>query len=290
MLHIYTRSKYFILICCGVLLWQGCNTINPSEPIPTYIHVDSFHFEENTALHTTLSHQITTVWAFYNNNPIGVFDLPANIPVVTNGTADGKLELDPGVAIDGMNNFLGVYPFYVPDTSHFTPQPGKVINYTPKTKLYTNCKISVLSNFEFGATKFALAGGNIPMTIVSDPAFLFEGGGTGSIFLNAATDSSIDSTITAFTIPSGSAFIEFNYKSDLPFYVGLQAHLSTISSTPYYLAGIKPSDHWQKFYLSVADFAAQYKASTYTFYIKAVNADGQTSGRLLIDNFQLVTF
>ena len=86
------------------------------------------------------------------------------------------------------------------------------------------------------------------------------------IFLNSPSDSSTDSCNTAFVIPAGSAFIEFNYKGDVPFYVGLQAILTGVAeSTPYYLTGIYPSDTWKKFYLNVGDFNSKYQGNSYIF-------------------------
>jgi hypothetical protein len=289
MKHIYFRFIYFAFFLIFGFAWLGCNVINPHEQVPTYIHIDSFRFTANPLVRAASSHQITQVWAYYDNNPVGVFDLPCTFPINTNGATTGQLELSPGVVVDGLNDLLSGYPFYEFDTSTIVSAPGKVINYLPKTTMFSTVKSYTISNFE-GNTGFALWGGDQPMTIVNDSA-VFEGHGSGSILLSAVGDSSVDSTVIPFAIPTGSAFIEFNYKSDLQFYVGLQANQGTlISTTPYYLAGINPSKTWQKFYLSVADFAAQYKGTTYNLYIKTSLSAGITQGRLLLDNIQLLTF
>ena len=287
MFQIYYRIKQliFLFFCC--LIWQSCKVINPEEQVPTYIHVDSFMFKDCLTGVTT-SHQITSVAVYYNNAPIGFFDLPATIPILATGR--GELGLAPGVAVNGFNSLAIAYPFYRTDTASFTAQPGKVINYTPTTCFYSDTKVQARWNFE-GNTGFARWSGNRDIQTVQDPALVFEGHGTGSIVLTAVGDSSVDSTTKTFPIPKGSAFIEFDYKSTVPFYVGLQANLSTYaSSQPYFLAGIYPSDHWQKFYLNVADFNGQYQGTSYNFYVKAVLDGGQKTGQLLIDNIQLVTF
>ena len=305
MLNISTRFKTLLLFICCAWLWQGCNIINPHEPTPTYIHIDSFSFQQNPDITVilagagsvpspylpTLSHQITSVWVYYNGSRVGIFDLPVTFPVIATGS--GKLEVVPAVAIDGRNNNVSVYPFYAPDTSTLVAQPGKVINYTPKTKFYSGVKVTAIDYFK-GKASFNLARGNRYMKYVTDDSLVFEGGpndGSGEISLLAVGDSSVDSSSNYFAIRDGVSVIEFNYKSTIPFYVGLQANLSAaISSSPYYLSGINPSAEWQKFYLLVNGFTAQAGASSYNFYIKAVLADGQSSGRLLIDNVQVVTF
>lgn len=298
MLKIYTRLRYVVIFVCSGLLWQGCNIINPPEPVPTYIHIDSFNFVRNPLLPSiTLSHQITSVWVYYNNNPVGVFDMPVTFPVITSGT--GQLECFPVIAVDGQNSLIGQYLYYQTDTFTFSSQPGKIINHECITSYYSDVKDTILSNFEFGLTKFYLDGGNIPMTLVSklvpsDDTMVFEGEASGSIYMtNPGVDSSIDST-ASFYIPPGAAFIEFNYKCDVPFYVGLQsnagANISLISTAPYYIAGIFPSATWQKFYLKLSDYTSEYPGDSYNFYIKASLPIDQPHGRVLLDNIQLIKF
>jgi hypothetical protein len=229
---------------------------------------------------------------YYNNSLMGEFDLPCTFPVITNGSATGRLQVFPGIAYNGRNSAMDIYPFYRPDTSLLVPQtPGKVVNFTPVTTYYTGIKPYVIADFEKGTVlNFGLAEGLQPLAKVTDDSLLFEGNGSGRIIMTAVGDSSTDSS-TVFTIPSGSAVIEFNYKSDVQFYVGLRSNLTnTVSSSPYYLAGINPSDHWQKFYLNVKAFALQYPGNNYNFYIKTVLPTGQATGRVLIDNIQLITF
>lgn len=294
MLRTYIRLVQLVFIYgCG-LFFQGCNIINPPEKVPTYIHVDSFIMDPNPYLSTsnvTTSHQITSVWAFYNGTAIGAFDLPATFPVMTNAdTGTGQLTLEPGIDVNGQNNTVGPYPFYQNDISTFTIQPGKIINYIPHTSFFNNTKVTKLSYFD-GPVGFSLWAGNIPMVKVNDPSLVFPGCiGAGSITLVNVGDSSIDSSVTPFVIPPGAAYIEFNYKNDIPFYIGLQANLSSfISAQPFYLEGIKRSNTWQKFYFYLTDFANEYKGTSYNLYIKAVYP-GQTGGRILLDNIQLVTF
>ena len=270
---------------CG-LVWQSCKVINPKEQIPTYVHIDSFLFDDCLA-GVTRSSKITSVAVYNNNKPIGFFDLPATVPIQANATSE--LELAPAISINGMSSLTSVYPFYRFVTSTLIAEPGKIVNRVPHTCFFKDTKVAYISRFD-GAPGFARYSGNRDILTVSDPTLIFEGG-TGSIMLTAIGDSSEDSTIKGFAIPAGAAFIEFNYKSEVPFYVGLAAKLGTyVTAEPYYLAGIKPSDHWQKFYMNVADFNAQYKGTSYNFFIKAVLDEGQKSGRLLIDNVQLVTF
>ena len=286
------KLKYYIFIFLAIYYLQSCNIINPAENVPTYFHIDSFTFTSPANKYLSKTHDINAVWVYYNNSPIGVFDLPATFPVMCTGS--GQLELMPGVLIDGQNNMMTGYPFYTIDTVTFNAQPGKIIYHQPKTTYFSAVKCTQISLFGSGTgsgiTGFSTWGNTLPMTQYFDTFFC------GKIVLNSPADSSVDSTSTTFAIAKGnSAFIEFDYKTTIPFYIGLQANVSTISSTPYYLTGLYPNAGWKHFYLSVADFNAQYQGTSYNMYIKA-NYDtslmpkGIKTGTMLIANVQLITF
>ena len=270
--------RYILLLffvgCIGV----GCNKESEKAPVPTYVHVDSFTFTNNPL--GTSSHRITAVWAYYNNSPVGVFDLPATFPVITDGDK-GRLTLVPAIPMDGLNNFLTKYPFYKSDTSTLVSQPGKTINYTPVTGYYASVKFKKIADFN-GITGFKLYSGSVPFVV--DNA-------TGSITLNRPNDTlSEDSSMVNFSLTLGQdAYIELDYKNTIPFYLGLQANLSGFSQKVY-LSGVNPVDNWRKFYLSLKDFEGQYQASNYTLYIKTYLGSDQTTGKVLLDNIQLVYF
>ena len=291
MIGIQKLLKYTFLFFGCMAILQSCNIINPAESTPTYIHIDSVQFVKGTNPDVNYSSNITSIWVYYNNSPVGEFDLPATFPVLATGT--GTLKVWPAIKVNGLNADMMQYPFYTTDTFTFSAQPGAVINHTPRTGFYNDVKFTFICNqYDIG---LAHSDGQVSVQFVggTDSQSYF-GQACAGIFLNAVGDSSIDSSIVprnGFSIDQTSAFIEFNYKGTVPFYVGLQATIAgVVSSTPYYLTGIFPNGTWQKFYLNVGDFNAKYNGTNYRFYVKANLADGQTSGKLLLDNVQLVQF
>jgi hypothetical protein len=261
----------------------GCNIINPSEPVPTYVRIDSFEFTGSGLT------DIKCVIAYYNGNNIGTFDLPAVIPVVTSGNG-GTLQVVPGILVNGRNERPAAYPFYKMAFLTLPEKPGEIINYTPKTSYYDSVVFTKISDFNSGITQFSKASGTTSLRVVTDPSLVLEGAGSGAVYLNSAADSSIDSTIKSFPIKQGYAFLEFDYKTTTPFAIAIKANLGSLySSSVTYLGGVLPNDKWQKFYLNLSGFTTNYPADSYHFFIKAALQD-QTSGVLLIDNIKLVTF
>ncbi len=292
-----TRLKTLLLFLGCSLCWQACNVINPAEPVPTYIHIDSFHFVQNSAVlyqnYTNLvapaTHQTQVAYVYYNNSPVGIFDLPATFPVIANGT--GQLEISAGIIANGQNNDVINYPFYTVDTFSFVAQPGHTINHIPQTEFFSDVKVTSISDFDESHTYFLPWQGTYVGFSTQEDSLSIDGH-YGVLKLNAAAsiDSAVDSSYPSFVIPAGQAFVEFDYYSTVPFYVGLQGNASIISTAPTYLSGIYPNTGWQKFYLEVDGFTSEVQGTSYNLYIKAVLSPGQTTGRLLIDNIQVVTF
>ncbi len=283
MLHIYKTCKWFIFLLFVVAVVQSCNIINPKEQVPTYIHIDSFQFAGKG------SHEITSVVVYYNNNPVGSFDLPVTFPVMATGS--GKLLCTPAVNSNGQNDRTVQYPFYLQDTFTFSAKPGEIVNHNPITSYVPSTQFQTISDFEYGQINISKSGGNIPMTDVSDPSLVFDGNGTGSIYLGAVGDSSVDSSNKTFIIPATESFVEFDYKTDIPFAVGfLDNYSSLYVGSPYYIAGINPSTTWRKFYLNVTGYRSTHPAVSFNFILRTSLLPDQTSGRLLIDNIKLVTF
>lgn len=287
------RTIIFILLAAGTL--NACNLVNPKEVTPTYVHIDSFSFYRNPSLPAslTLSHQINSVWVFYNDNPIGVFDLPVTFPVIASSA--GKLSIAPGISVSGMNNYLARYPFYMSDTMTIQPQPGKVINIKPRTTHFSTLRNYPAGgiNFEDLITRFDLESGSVPVSISSDSGDVCEGYGSGIISLSRPNDTLSESKWnTTFSVPLGAdAYIELNYKNTIPFYIGIQANMNNGGIfMKRYLTGVYPSNNWQKFYLAIKDFVAQYQADNYTLYIKAALPADQANGKVLLDNIQVIYF
>jgi hypothetical protein len=283
MAYIYRKLFYFILLVVVMGATYGCNIINPSEPIPTYVRIDSFEFTGSGLT------DIKCITVFYNGNNIGSFDLPAVIPVVTSGNG-GTLQVAPGIIVNGRNERPATYPFYKMAFLSLPEKPGEIINFIPKTNYYDSVVITKISDFNSGITQFSKASGTTSLRVVTDPSLVLEGTGSGAVYLNSSADSSIDSTIKSFPIKQGYSFLEFDYKTTTPFTVGVKANLGTLySSNINYLAGVLPNNKWQKFYLNLSGFTTNYPADSYHFFIKAALQD-QTNGVLLIDNIKLVTF
>ena len=283
--------KFFspAVLLISSLSLAGCNVINPGELTPTYVHVDSFAVAGNGQSQGSLSHRITNVWAYYNNAPLGSFDLPATFPV--RADAPGTLTLLAGIDFDGLRGYELPYPLYTSDTLRLTPQPGAQINHNAVVKYASNVSLKYNADFESGAAAFTHLAGDTGLVTVSGPGNVFEGAGSGAIFLDAAKDSAVVSSITGFSVPYNTeAFLEVDYKGTMSLTIGMS---TTVSSTnrPYaeYLIALKPRATWGKFYIGIKEFVSGHQGLDYHILIGARKQEGATTGELFIDNLKVVS-
>lgn len=280
-----TRILFILAVAC--FLGTGCNLINPKEDIPTYVHIDSFTFSTpNPSLTGSGKQAITSVWAYLDGQNLGVYELPADIPVLMDGTQE--LQLAPGVNEQGLKDFKLSYPLFAFYNTNITASPGNTITVHPETKYVEDLKYW-RTDFESGNT-FQKYQGDTSIRLVSGADSVFEDGKCGGIFLYGTYTYAESFSDISFN-PGTNGYLELHYKSNMPFAVGMLVALPDGSITPYYLAGVNPKDQWGKFYLNISQFTLKYpSAQKFAVIVRAVLENGQTEGYVLLDNIKVISY
>lgn len=281
----------FILPFC----FSACNIINPKEQIPTYLHLEPFTFSNPDSVFTgSSSHSIPSANVFVNDVSVGIFDLPCTIPVMMTKTS--SVLITPYVTNQGLKSYVFRYPFYQNDTTTLLYNPGKVQNYTPKTRYSIGIPSTAFKakiNFEEGLL-FKNMSGDTTIVLEKDPLKVFEGKNCGAIYVNQAHKASENISTIYFERPASNekCYMELDYKCSVPFTIGLQAEDAGGSLLPEYLAGFYPKESWSKLYIELSTFTN--KALLYNkFYIilrANLNDPGTnyTEGYVLIDNIKVI--
>jgi hypothetical protein len=287
------RVKNLLSFIPLLILLSACNIINPTENVPTYVKIDSVILDiDNPTLQGSAAHGITSIWIYYNNSPVGIFDIPCNVPVITEGER-GTLSVAPGITLNGLVDLQPQYPFYSFDTITLNSIPGGTVNYTPTTSYTKAAKFPYKEDFEVSNSFVALTpelDNDTSISNTRDKALVFEGGGSGYIQLNTSYSFSESINTTGFPIPRGEAYLEINYKCSVPFEVGLYNTLNTGVDVYEYIMGIKASDTWKKMYVELGTYTGKYPGKDYKVLIKTSLPDGMSSGYVLIDNIKIVTY
>lgn len=286
------RMRHFFLLPAIALLLgfaSSCNIINPVEVVPTYVEVDSFGFQGNPSITGSNSHRITSVFAFLNNQSIGVYDLPATFPIIMDKKA--TLMLVAGVNYNGMRSYQVQYPFYASDTITLEPNnaSGATKVVVPTVRYSPSVKFSYMQDFEnYFASPFVNAGSDTGITVGTGGEALE--GKFGLISINSSRDSSVNITRDGFAMPfNADLYLEMDYKSNIPVTIGLQTVINGDVQRSYIL-GLNPRDTWGKVYIDLRTFASTYQGDIYNLLLRAVRTSDVSEGKVMIDNLKIVHF
>jgi len=290
-------KNYLSLVALAITCLFSCDIINPEEQIPVYVTIEAFEMEDNISLDEgSLDFKVQEAFVFAGPNNLGIFTLPATIPILESG--EFEIDVDPIVRANGSSFFLRSYPFYERYTQVVDLQPGdETLVIQPVTRYKDNTIIAFEafddSNLIFSDNRDA----DEETVLEFQTDDVFEGAGAGIIKLDQA-----HSTIEVATSPNnpynlGQAsfmYLELNYKTDIPFLMGLVAQNGGESFSKYQY-GVNTKDEWNKIYFDISDEVVlsgldQFQIGIFSSLPIENGAFTIDSAEILLDNIKLVYF
>lgn len=155
----------------------GCDAINPKEEIPAYIHIDSIALKDGPDNASgTISHGIQDAWVLVDNKFIGVFQLPATIPILKEGPQE--VVVRAGIKNNGISNTRGPYPFYDTILMERNLEPKKVDSLgTLTTNYIKSAEFRWVERFEDtgNVTLRNNENASVPYELTNNPQEVFNG-------------------------------------------------------------------------------------------------------------------
>ncbi|MBK6905150.1 MAG: hypothetical protein IPH04_20700 [Saprospirales bacterium] len=266
----YLPILYFSL--AGILLLGSCDLINPEEQVPAYVYVQPFSLQANPNIDAgSLDHRITHVFAYVGSEFLGIYSLPALIPVLLEG--EQEVLLDPGIRENGVSITIGIYPFYERYQKTLDLSPGKIDTLSPVTRYRSNSKVHFIEDFESGLPIFSEDRDQNALTFLDvTTEEVFEGANSGFVrldTLNAFFDAGTDRNQTFMLGEGGKVFLEVNYKTDIDVLFGLVEIDNTGQAFSYYDYGLLPRETWNKVYFNLTDLVTTTNAEEYQIAVTA---------------------
>jgi hypothetical protein len=288
--------KIVIISFLVVLSFEGCHT--EKNFIPSYLKIDSFNVDASSIGGNNV-HQITTFQLYQNNQFLGTYPVPSQIPL----DAEGKNNFifAPYIKRNGNSQTYASYMVLNPLDTFISLSRNKTTNFTPKFVYRNNAKILWQEDFQNSTSTLipiSLTKGDTTQ-IVSRPFELNKRfGGTTKCF--AATFTNNDSfksmDLGCFDIFKNlplngvSVYLEFDIKTDLPVQLAIKRNSPTNGAeyVPYLF--INPTgDVWKRFYVDLI-YEIQGQAAGTTFQIVySIDKPASFSGsrEILFDNIRL---
>ncbi|GJM32993.1 MAG: hypothetical protein DHS20C18_19940 [Saprospiraceae bacterium] len=292
------RIKWSVLGLACVAV-AACDIINPAEEIPAFIYVPAFELQTDPATEGSNSSNITDVWVTSEGDFLGVYSLPARIPLLKSG--DTQLSLRAGIKDNGINSTRDIYPFYKNYETTVDLQPNETDTIRPVITYRDDIKFSLIENFENGNNhQFQeLRSGEEANKIVVTTQDAFEGA-SARILLDTASSFVELATVDRYPdlIKNGLlVYLEVNYRSEVPVIFGLVGYdvSDPFNSFPLYDPGFSPKGEWNKIYFNLSVLAIEGDFDQYQVGFNAfIPVEGGQltldKAQLQLDNIKLVHF
>jgi len=289
------QLRIFSALIFTTLLLNGCYKFEGDQTVPSYLTIDTMGIKTYYPDEGSKSSAITDAWVYVNDNLVGVFELPAVLPVLHRGP--NELQILSGIKLNGISSTRVPYPFYKPvvyDNFEFIEDSVLVLKNVV-TEYYPNTLFAWMEDFEgIGNTldETSISDTVILKTEPGDPnAFLTENSKySGVVYLT--DDNPIYSALShsSYQLPKqGSPVVlELDYKTDNYFNVGLLIQeYGTLVKVP--LVIVNHSDDWNKIYINLGpNLSLHPNADSFKVLIEAGLELEKTRATMYLDNIKLV--
>jgi hypothetical protein len=281
-----------------VVLW-GCEPSSWDLGAPELIHVSEYELT-TTPSQGTAAHRVEEVWVYSATDVVGVYPLPATV-AIPQGEAQ-SITLVPGIRANGVSATRRPYPFYEANVVDLDGDAQTELDhafgggYVDTEALTTH--VILAEDFETANRFLESSSSNAELIRITEPSEVFEGEACGYIRLdsnhtqlNAATHEQF------YNLPDDRpCYLEFHYKCDVPFVVGLEV-IGGSQAGRLGILVLNPTCEadgtcvWNKMYLDLYPaLSSMPDAGSFEIGLNAnILADG-SEGNIWLDNFKFVHF
>lgn len=263
------RARFCGYILFIFILLLSCN--GKEEAIPSYLKIDSVSIQVNSGQGNEVQ-QIKGVYLYSPSQLLGLFELPAVIPIHEQGSI--KLSLVAAVYLNGSKNRLIPHTGILPLDTTLNLNRGKISSINnPTFSFRTNSSFIWTEDFEDNSS--TLVGINIPKgdtSLITQQPFDLDNRFKGitkvySVLLKAA-DTAKYMDIGYFknfeNLPADNrdVFLEFDINTNHPVQLALKRQNSAGQEYVPFLYIFNTNGMWKRFYVNLIDEIAQQPSDT----------------------------
>lgn len=279
------------------MLLSSCSLFDNEDPIPGFLVFENPTLSTVPQLEGEPTHNIKDVWVFDGPEFLGIFPLPAKVPVIITGE-EKQFSIFAGVRNNGgVGNALR-YPFFEPITVAANLDAREEKSIPLIFKYSDNVKFDFIEDFEnnhiFVTDPNETDDEGTEIVIQTDEVLPnFGGNRAGHIVFDTDTSSFERATLATYDRQNNlgsSTFIEIDYKCDLPFLAGWITYRANFIQRDYSVL-IAPSTEWNKIYIDISEFVGSVEIDRYTISLaSAITAGNTIPSNIYLDNIKLVHF
>ncbi|MEQ9187090.1 MAG: hypothetical protein RLP15_05095 [Cryomorphaceae bacterium] len=278
---------------------SSCDLVDRDEPIPAWIRIDSMSLVDNPDVNEgELSHNITDAWVFIDDELIGIFELPTEVPILDEG--NHELLIGPGIKVSTISTLRDNYLFYNAYSTKVKLIPGEKETITPIVSYRdesTNFTYKVVEEFEDVFIELsANTNSDADIQRTTDASLVKYGYGAGLIEITDTTSAAWIRTTEDFVLPQMGkiVYLELDYYTQYDLVVGVHINQNVLADQNVNYLILKASEseepEWKKAYVALTSVLAQPTdmESAYIYFLPDILSSNRESGIVLLDNIKLL--
>lgn len=282
--------KYLLTLSSIILFLNSCK--EKDVEIPSYIFINDIDLQITDVNQGSSRSSISDAYVFLNEKLVGIYDLPATVPILTEGKV--TIKVGGGIKQNGVYTSRLEYPFYTRYETEVDLVRGEfdtihpILQYTSATKFSTFFEDFTNSiTFENGKNT------DDSLAFITDPTIILEGP-CGGITLEGDSKKRFEFyTPSISNIPrynTSPVYMELDFKGNIFVNVGAYFNQKLDNEISFVLP---PKEEWTKVYLNLTDILGVHGgASDFNFlfaYSKTTTSFTGTA-EFYIDNVKIIHY
>lgn len=273
-----------LLLFSLLFVLAGCDK---EEPVPAWLVIEDYEVVTFQGEGTN-RHQIQDVYVYTPSRFLGVYNVPCRIPILEQG--ETSIDVFPGIRANGIQAFPDVYGFLARYTTKVDLQPGKLDTIRPQFQYDPVARIRFIEDFEGSVKVFSETRAGKPVQV--DVNTVYEGSGSGRLTVDQTNRicEVVSPPFTEVPLNGTPNYLELHYKNEVVFFVGIAGISQGTGEYVVYEVGLKPTDTWNKVYISLEDVITRNLAEVVRVAIRVEMPPGdeRTEANVWIDNVKFI--
>ena len=258
------RKNYLGL--AGLIFLFFVSSCKKDQIIPSYIYIPKLNSNGIYSISGSDSSEIYGAKVFVNNQLIGVYQTPVEVPIFAEG--EHTIKTIAVVKKNGFPNDLIPYPYFEFSTDNVLLETDKTVDLTPTVEYLSTATVDYwFEDFENPSIKFVTTDnstGDLVKTQNSELVFVDNSNGNGanstSGLFEFDNDSAYIKTLTNENFnykKNTNVFVEINYKNNQPFFFDIVVfnQLGQVEKIPFFqfkeTINAEGELYWNKIYLEI---------------------------------------
>ena len=270
------------LFCLTICFLTACELSNPIEDTPALIEIRDITVDGN---HTQ---QISDAWVYVDSEFLGIFPLPAYLPVLKSGSK--IIIIDAGIKKNGISASREKYPFFTSFQIDTILESGKSIQLVPQVNYSIN-NFPFEENFENVGTKLMISSDSLNHEIqkIYDNSNSAFGNYYGMVEIDGLDGEIFECTTNDLNLASDKVtYLEMDYKCNSTLVVGFYVNFANqVNKTS--IMYLNPKENWNKIYISLSETISNYaNAQSFKLFFGMARDTSLEKNTFSLDNIRLV--